>query len=34
LRGQIIIIENFEGSIYNFLKNYWGQIEIFRKSED
>jgi hypothetical protein len=34
LRGQIIIFENSEGPIWNFLEIYWGQIENFGKFED
>ena len=34
LRGQIIIFKKFEGSIYNYLEIYWGQIENFGKFED
>jgi len=34
LRDQIIIFEKFEGSIYNFLNIYWGQIENFEKIKD
>jgi len=34
LRGQIIIFENFKGSICNFLKIYWGQIQNFGKFRD
>jgi len=34
LRGQIIIFENFEGPICNFLEIYWDQIENLGKFED
>ena len=34
LRGQIIIFENFEGSICNFLEINWVQITKFEKNED